>query len=290
MAAQIAAVRAARPRRLYVAVDGPRADREGEAEKCAAVRECVKAVDWPCEVKTLFRERNRGCRLGVSEAITWFFENEPEGIVLEDDCRPQPEFFRFATEMLERYRDDERVGAVNGFNFFNLQSDRKASYHFSSHMDVWGWASWRRVWRRYDVEMKPYLAEAEKTVAASGMTGYYRRITLGAIQNVAAGMNTWDVQFSLAFLAIRYLSVVPRERLIVNAGLQDDASTHTGGYLYHAKAFTTPGHLDFPLVHPENVVCDEKADRRRERKEGCLFTRALTYLGCRFPWMRRFLP
>lgn len=290
MKAQIKACREARPSRLYVAVDGSRADRSEEAEKCAAVRDCVKAIDWPCEVKTLFRERNRGCRLGVSEAIAWFFENEPEGIVLEDDCRPMPEFFRFATEMLERYREDEQVGAVNGFNFFNLQTDPRPTYHFSSHMDVWGWASWRRVWKKYDVDMKPYLADAERIVSDSKMTPYYKRITLSAINSVAAGMNTWDVQFSLAFLANHYLSVVPRERLIINAGLQDDNSTHTGGYLFHAKAFTSPGHIDFPLVHPVSVACDELADRKRERKEGDFFTRALTYIGSAYPWTRRLLP
>ena len=125
MAAQIAAVRAARPARLYVAVDGPRPDRSGEAENCRAVRECVKLVDWPCEVKTLFREKNLGCKMGVSGAITWFFDQEEEGIVLEDDCRPSEDFLRFASEMLVRYREDGRVGLVAGFNAFDLQSDRQ---------------------------------------------------------------------------------------------------------------------------------------------------------------------
>ena len=100
MAAQIAAVRAARPARLYVAVDGPRSDRPDEAEKCRAVRECVKLVDWPCEVKTRFLEKNIGCKYGPATAIDWLFENEEMGIILEDDCYPAPGFFRFVTEML----------------------------------------------------------------------------------------------------------------------------------------------------------------------------------------------
>ena len=154
MSAQIAAIRSAHPQRVYVAVDGPRERIVDEAEKCHAVQHCVELVDWPCEVKTLFREKNLGCKYAVSGAITWFFENEEMGIVLEDDCRPTLDFLRFATEMLERYKEDARIGAVCGFNHFNLQSERGPSYHFSRHMDVWGWASWRRVWNDYDVYEK----------------------------------------------------------------------------------------------------------------------------------------
>ena len=126
MAAQIAAVRAARPARLYVAVDGPRPDRSGEAEKCRAVRECVKLVDWPCEVKTLFSEVNRGCQMGPVSAINWFFEQEESGIVLEDDCRPTIDFLRFASEMLVRYREDERIGLVAGL-YFRLRVGKKSN-------------------------------------------------------------------------------------------------------------------------------------------------------------------
>ena len=102
MAAQIVAIRDARPPRLYIAVDGPREGRIDEAEKCRAVRDCVKLIDWPCEIKTLFREKNLGCKYAVSSAITWFFENEEMGIILEDDCRPTVDFLRFASEMLVR--------------------------------------------------------------------------------------------------------------------------------------------------------------------------------------------
>jgi len=102
------AIRAARPERLYVAADGPRMTREGEAERCAEARRIATAVDWPCEVKTLFRETNLGCRAAVSGAITWFFEHEEEGIILEDDCLPDPSFFPYCTELLAHYRDTGR--------------------------------------------------------------------------------------------------------------------------------------------------------------------------------------
>lgn len=283
MAAQVAAVRAAKPTRLYVAVDGPRSDRPVEVEKCRAVRECVKLVDWPCEVKTLFREKNLGCKMGVSGAIMWFFENEEEGIVLEDDCRPSEDFLRFASEMLVRYREDGRVGLVAGFNAFDLQSDRQASYHFSEHLDIWGWASWRRVWQKYDVTMAKYADRAETLIERSKMLPYGKMFMRKGLAEVRAGLNTWDFQFALMFLAEGYFAIAPREKLVANAGLCDAAATHTGGYNYYAPRFAKAGHVGFPLVHPAAVVCDEWADRRREQMEGAIFPRGLTWLGCKVP-------
>lgn len=283
MAAQIAAVRLARSAKIYIAVDGPRDDRLEEAEKCRAVRDCAKAIDWPCEVKTLFREKNLGCKYGVSGAITWFFENEKMGIVLEDDCRPTLDFLHFATEMLERYKDDARIGAICGFNHFNLQSEKGPSYHFSRHMDVWGWASWRRVWKDYDVNVTNEGCRLAAIIDDAGTTPYYKKFYKSLVRDVEGGLSTWDIQFSLLFLLKKYLSVVPKKRLVANAGLDDNRATHTGGYIYWGKAWSKAGVLDFPLVHPNEVVCDEGADRTRERIEGAIFPRGLTWIGAKFP-------
>ena len=282
MEAQIDAVRPARPSRLYLAVDGPRENRPEEAEQCRKVRDCEKLVDWPCEVRTLFRERNLGCKYGVSGAITWFFENEAEGIVLEDDCRPTLDFFRFSTEMLERYRDDERIGAVCGFNFFNLQSDKSAAYHFSRHMDVWGWASWRRVWKDYDVEATKYHDRMFSMLKGINATAYYKRFYKGLMRAVENGLSTWDVQMSLLFMEKGYLSVVPKVRLIANAGLADNRATHTGGYVYWAREWAKTGSYNNSLILPV-VACDDVADHLRERMEGAIFPRGLTWLGAKFP-------
>ena len=283
MAAQIDAIRPAAPQKVYVAVDGPRDGRLDEAEKCRAVRDGVKLIDWHCEVKTLFREKNIGCKYGVSAAITWFFENEEMGIVLEDDCRPMVDFLRFASEMLERYKDDERVGAICGFNHFNLQSDKAASYHFSRHMDIWGWASWRRVWNEYDVEMTTIKERLPEIINVAEATTYYKNVLRGFVAALDNGLSTWDIQFSMLSLAKGWLNIVPKQRLVANAGLADDRATHTGGYIYWGKDWSRAGSLDWPLVHPKEIVCDDAADSLRERMEGAVFPRGLTWIGAKFP-------
>lgn len=286
MAAQINAIKAAKPNRLYIAVDGPRADRQGEAELCWQVRDCIKLVDWPCEMKTLFREKNLGCKYGVSGAITWFFANEPEGIVLEDDCRPTIEFLRFATEMLTRYRDNQKIGAVCGFNFFNLQSDKSVSYHFSRHMDVWGWASWRRVWKGYDIDICNKKERAMAIIASSDMTSYNKKVFKKLISDVAKGLSTWDIQLALLLMERKLLTIIPEVRLTVNVGCADNRATHTAGYVVWNKEWTNAGSVSFPLVHPACIVRDEKADTLHDKMFGALFPRILTFIGCKVPDLR----
>lgn len=290
MRGQIDAIRVAHPTRLYVAVDGPREGRAGEAEKCAEVRECVKLVDWPCEVKTLFREKNLGCKLGVSGAITWFFENEESGIILEDDCRPSPDFFRFSTEMLEMYLSDERIGAVCGFNHFDLQTDKTVSYHFSSHMDIWGWATWRRAWAKYDVEWQDLRGKTDAIIDGSRLNGFSQKFLKTHVRCLEKGMNTWDIQWFLYSLANHWLNVVPRVRLVSQTGIDALEATHTGGYnCFASKWSTCTGMFPFPLVHPVAIECDFIADKRREKLDAALFYRGITWLGSKLPVTIPFL-
>ena len=133
------AIRQAKPPRLYIAADGARSSREGEAEKVQAVREyIIQNIDWECEVKTLFREQNLGCKYAVSGAIDWFFENEEMGIILEDDCLPSQSFFWFCEELLERYKDDMRVWHIGGSNFQNGIKRGDGDYYFSKYNTFFG--------------------------------------------------------------------------------------------------------------------------------------------------------
>ena len=149
-------IRAAQPKRLYLAADGPRQGVAGDALLCKQTREIVGKIDWDCEVKTLFRDGNAGCKNGVSAAINWFFSYEEEGIILEDDCLPANDFFKFCDALLDKYRHDTRIRHITGCN---LQFGKKwgdGSYYFSNRTHVWGWASWRRVWDDYDLSLEKY--------------------------------------------------------------------------------------------------------------------------------------
>src|SRR5260221_13687320 len=147
-------IKTAQPKRLYIAADGPRLDFPDDELLCKQAREVIKGIDWDCEVKILFNNENIGCKLGVSAALNWFFSQEEEGIILEDDCLPANGFFKFCDTLLEKYRDDTRIRHITGCN---LQFGKKwgnASYYFSNRTHVWGWASWRRVWNIYVLSLE----------------------------------------------------------------------------------------------------------------------------------------
>jgi len=129
-------IRKMKPSRLYIAADGPR--RPEEKAVCEQVREMATAVDWDCLVFKLFRDENLGCARAISEAVSWFFDREPEGIVLEDDCLPADSFFGFCSAMLEKYRNDERIGHISGGNYQRGIVRGDGSYYFSTLTHVWG--------------------------------------------------------------------------------------------------------------------------------------------------------
>src|SRR5712691_1210425 len=158
-AQSFAAIRAARPTQLFIIADGPRPNVSGDEEKCAATRAVVEKVDWPCQILRKFAESNLGLRRNVSEGLDWVFRQTEEAIILEDDCLPDPTFFPFCDAMLERYRDDGRIGMISGTNpSAHLAPPDGESYFFSRYYYIWGWATWRRAWQLYDREMTAWPA------------------------------------------------------------------------------------------------------------------------------------
>lgn len=279
LSAQVERLRAARPRRLFVAVDGPRPGVAGEAERVAETRAAVNAVDWPCELQTRFLDENRGCRFAPPEAISWFLDAAGEGIILEDDCAPSADFLRFASEMLVRYRDEPRVGMVSGDNFYGYQSDANASYRFSRHVHIWGWATWARAWRAYDGSMARYRETVEAILHPKRPTKfqrYWRKYLVGVIENPT----TWDIQWCVAMAANGWLSVTPRVNLVANVG-HEAGATHTGGFVYDLPHFAATGRLSFPLIHPPAIAADNVADRRHANRSAGYVPRALTVFGAR---------
>jgi len=255
------AIRTARPPRLYVAADGPRATRPVEAERCDAVRSLATAVDWPCEVFTLFRTENLGCKRAVSSGISWFFEHESEGVILEDDCVPDPSFFPYCDELLEHYRDDPRVMCISGDNFISGTWKPQESYYFSKFIHIWGWASWRRAWQHYDVDMHDWRRSDKLAVLEQWMPGQRRAQAQwrACFDGVSGGtIDTWDYQWVYACWRHGGLSAMPAVNLISNVGFGADA-THTASPENKLAALPVQA-LSGPITHPASVRADQCAD------------------------------
>ena len=255
----------ARPRRLLVIADGPRPDRPGEAEKCAAARSIIDRVDWECDVLKNYSDVNLGCGRRESSAMIWIFEQVEEAIILEDDTLPHPTFFRFCEELLDTYRDDERVMHISGDNWLFGQKQIPYSYLFSHYCLSWGWASWRRAFRHYDPEIKlwPTLRNTTLLLDVLGdprAVEYWKNIfdlTYAGIENV----DTWDYQWLFTIWAHHGLSALPNTNLVSNLGFNREDAAHTkGGANDRRNRLTTP-EMIFPLKHPPCMVRDREADQ-----------------------------
>jgi hypothetical protein len=221
-------IKAARPGRLYIAADAPRRDFPDDKSLCAQARAIVNAIDWDCELKTLFKEENVGCREGVSSAVTWFFSHEDEGIILEDDCLPAISFFKFCDTLLEKYRYDTRIRHITGCNLQRGKKWGNDTYYFSNMTHVWGWASWKRVWNDYDKNLDKYNKDEikkqlgnifEDPLVVESWENIFERVKAGEI-------NAWGYQLDFANFFNNGLTIIPNENLISNIGFGPNA-THT---------------------------------------------------------------
>jgi len=219
-------IRKAKPCRFFIAADGVRVGNEDDKVLCQKTKDIVKNVDWNCEVKTLFQEKNLGCKNAVSTAINWFFENVEEGIILEDDCLPNPSFFTFCEEMLEKYRNKENIGIISGDNFIQEKileniNPNKDEYYFIRPVYIWGWATWKRAWNKYDIEMKswPEVREQKKInkiFENKNVADFYNHLFQYAY---IGGAKTWDIQWLFSCLMNNLLCIVPPRNLVSNIGI-----------------------------------------------------------------------
>jgi len=253
-------IRNAQPPVLLIVADGPSPKRTEDALHCTLTRSIVENVDWPCTVMRNYADFNMGCRERVSSGLDWVFSQVPEAIVLEDDCLPEPGFFRFCTEVLEHFRDDDRVMMVSGTNMLEEWKSETQSYHFSNYGGVWGWASWRRAWNYYDVDMKdwekPEVKEKVKQVLGSEKQFKKRASCFDLTHD--GKIDTWDFQWSFARLARGGLSVVPSVNLICNIGFGPDASHTTDPRSPVSALKLRP--LRFPVRWRDSVTVDRDYD------------------------------
>jgi len=258
------AVRAARPRRLFVVADGPRPGRPEDQPACKAARAVIDEVDWPCQIERCYLEQNLGCGRGPSCGISWVFEQVPEAIILEDDCVPDPSFFFYAQELLERYRDDDRVMHISGCTYRAEPWDTPHSYFFSKFPACWGWATWRRAWQHFDLHvglwpsLKP-TAFLESFIHQPRVEAFWAKQFDGAL-TLAEDLHYWDYQWAFACWAHSGLSIFPRHNLISNIGSGSDA-THTFDERDQTLGLATRP-LAFPLTHPPSVLRDADLDRQ----------------------------
>lgn len=253
-------LREVQPLRLYVAVDGARPTREGEAERVQACRDLVLTVDWDCEVHTLFQDSNLGCGLGVSTAITWFFDNEERGILLEDDIIPDPTFFPYCAELLERYEHDLRVFAISGCNLVppSAQSRPMDSYRFSQVPHIWGWATWRRSWEQHHLDITGWRSALPPTqlLRRAGWSLPGAAFWGATFELLARGeIDTWDGQLVLASMVSGQLTATSNVNLVENIGFGEQA-THTVEAMDDLR---TVEPITLP-TRPIAVALDSKAD------------------------------
>lgn len=259
-----ACIRAARPPRLFLALDGPRPDRPGEAELCAEVRRIVSDVDWPCSVERSYSEANLGCCHRPASAIEWVFSRVDEAIFLEDDILPDPTFFAYCDELLERYRDEPRVMSISGYNAFGESHGTAESYWFSAYPRSWGWASWRRAWNGFDVQMQGWPA-FRASAAWRALSAEAREVYEPWMRNVHAGQpDIWDAQWLLLAWQTQGLTAIPRRNLVENLGF-GAASTNTPNVppLYPRRTWP----MEFPLRHPAVIQRDRAQEVEWIRRE-----------------------
>lgn len=253
------AIKAAKPGRLYISADGPRPGNSEDTRLCNTVRAIVTQVDWPCRIRTQFNLENQGCKMAVSSAISWFFEQEPEGIILEDDCLPSPAFFHFCDGLLEKYRNDTRIFCITGFNAQKGQQRGEASYYFSQICNIWGWASWRRVWKLYDRDLSRYSNDHALHFLQNN---FQDPLLMEEWMNIfyllkEGKIDTWDHQLHFISFFENGLCIVPNVNLISNIGFGADA-THTHNP-EDPNANQEFGELK-SLIHPLMVFPDKEAD------------------------------
>jgi hypothetical protein len=250
------AIREIKPKQLFVAADGPRANRAGEGLLCAGVKEYViENIDWDCDVKTLFRSENLGCGKAVSSAISWFFEHVEEGIILEDDCLPDPSFFPFCAELLEHHRSNFKVMSISGSNLLGSYTKQNDSYLWSWG-GVWGWATWKRAWKLYEFSLEDWgrdetKLKIEKLILSKSWFDFYY---LMFEQCYRKELDTWDVQWFYCILKNNGISINPTTNLVANIGFSENA-THTfdsNNYLAKLKS----NEIHFPLIHPSKEIID----------------------------------
>lgn len=256
-------IRKASPKKLFIAADGPRENHKNDNENCRLTRQICDNVNWECDVITRYSDINQGCKIAVSTAITWFFEYVEAGIILEDDCLPSYDFFNFCMEMLSKYKDNPKVMQISGSNYLGEKYHPNADYYFSGLNDIWGWATWRRAWQKFDLDMNGYKEFRE----AGGIRNYLKDrhmsnwLTIYLDDALNKDASVWSSQWTYTILKNNGLTIVPSKNLVENIGFEEQG-THSANRSWQLYNNFPIQHLKVGK-HPKLVQRDMVADRIR---------------------------
>jgi hypothetical protein len=255
----LAAIRRARPTKLYLIQDGPRLDVPGEQALVEVTRNAAEELEGDCEVVPIYSDTNLGLRQRVTSGLDQVFSQEERAIILEDDCLANPSFFRFTDELLERFAEDERIGTISGNNFLRGKFVTDSSYFFSPDVRIWGWGTWRRVWQDFSANGLNYTwSPTEAATVLSGFPSPTRRKSLLRMASQSTTLDSWALPFVLHEQRRGHLSVVPEVNLVKNIGF-GGRSTHTRFESFTDEIPTR--RLEFPLRHPESVEVNDQAGK-----------------------------
>lgn len=271
-------LRSIKAKNIYISADGPRENRPDEFQKCEATRKVFEHIDWDSEVKHLYRDKNLGCQKAVHGGISWFFEEVEEGIILEDDCIVDESFFLMAEILLKKYRDNEKIMHISAHNPLG-ESSIDESYFFSKQALVWGWATWRRAWKKMDLEMEaldPFLMKGD-------LTSYiqYKPAQQYIIEKWKAArdgqLDSWAYPWAFSSFIAGGLSIIPRNNLVHNIGFDEEA-TNTNNH----QPTTVGKKIDFPLKHPSQFSVSEDMEKQvffhsQKSRLGLIFRQSMLY-------------
>jgi len=246
-------IQKAKPKELYLIADGPRGSNESDIHLCRESRNIAEKIDWDCKVYKDFSDINIGLRKRVSSGLSWVFENTDKAIILEDDCVPHPTFFRFCDELLDYYKNDKKIMSISGTNFLPAKKQEDNNYFFSSFVNVWGWATWKRAWVDYDDKLNdwPNLENTEflfNVLKNEKAVKYWNTILQEVYEEK---INSWAYRWQYSCWKNDGLSIIPTLNAVTNIGFGKEG-TNTKGPGKRSAVFRS-NEILFPLKHPPNI-------------------------------------
>jgi hypothetical protein len=258
------AIAKAKPKKLYIIADGPREDHPGDIALCNECRTIVEKIDWVCDVHKNYSDENLGCGKRPATGFSWVFANEKKAIIVEDDCIPSVEFFYFCQELLDKYEHDERIFSVSGMNF-GFESEGESDYFYTHFNNTWGWATWKRVWDKYDFNIETYSEDylqeslSKFMVEQAHINFWKEQLTESHDRR---DKTAWDFQFSFLSFINNALHIYPKKNLVIYSGF-DERATHTNNITSNHRLFRCTqeiSNLKFPLTDPPKIEADFKVD------------------------------